>query len=349
MNNKQYYLELQNYTPKTAGIITTYKCNAQCSDCCFNCSPHETESLSFKDIVNFIDELSSIKTINSIVWTGGECTLLNKTLEDGMKYAFSKGFNSRIVSNGIWATTTEKSIRYLKKLKAYGLIELNLSTGDNHINFVSVNKIMTASYAAISIGIRVLVSIEKTKHSNFTKTDIEKHPLFEKIKENKFGYLFSSLSSPWISFGEDSYEYDRQAFLEKNNGCDNLFNFIGVNPNKEILSCCGLTVRYMPEMKTKQSYAEDLLSIYNSQKTNFMKQWLFVSGPINILQQVKQWDNSIEIPDFVHPCQACAYIFQNTTIVETISINYKQISQKVSQDFLQKISFNKLFEEKLNK
>ncbi|MDR0299920.1 MAG: radical SAM protein [Streptococcaceae bacterium] len=334
--------------PESAAIITTYKCTARCKDCCFDCSPKEKEMLTIDEIKKFIDEIAPLKSIKSVVWTGGECSILGKKLEEGIAYAKSKGKISRIVSNGSWSSGVEKDKIYLNELKSKGLAEINLSTGDNHQQFIPIEKVLTIAQAAVSVGLRVLISVEKTKFSKFSIENLKEHPIYKKIKRDDKDTSLSLLSAAWVSFNSGSnYEYDEEAFIEKREGCDSLYNTIAINPEKKLLACCGITIRYIPEMEIGILGEKPIIDMYNVQKSDFMKQWIFTEGPINILRQVVEWEDTIEIPKFVHPCQACAYIYQTPEIIEVIEKNYHTIIERITVKFYQKISFKGTFEKKL--
>ncbi|MCL2681320.1 MAG: hypothetical protein FWE43_02390 [Streptococcaceae bacterium] len=336
-------------SPKSAAIITTYKCTAECKDCCFSCSPRENEKLSLEEIKVFIDEIAEIESIKTIIWTGGECSTLGKTLLSAISYAFSKGMVSRIVSNASWSKGLEKDMKFLLGLKNSGLVELNLSTGDQHLKFIPIEKILTAAHAAVKIGLRVLISIEKTKTTKFSLDTLKENEIYKKLKKDDGTGLFSALEATWISFNStNSYEYDEQAFLEKRKGCDSLYGTIALNPKKEILSCCGLPIRYMPEMTLGRLGEKSLQEMYNEQLLDFMKQWLYAEGPMAILDYVKKWDSKIKLPRFVHPCQACAFIYQSSEVIKAIQDNYQSVVEIVSEKFVQKLTYNEIFEQKLS-
>ncbi|WP_428815571.1 radical SAM protein [Lactococcus lactis] len=196
--------QIPDFFPESAAIITTYKCTAHCKDCCFDCSPQESDTLTLEEIKLFIDEISKMNSIKSIVWTGGECSTLGKKLSEGIAYAKSKGKVSQIVSNASWSKGIEKDKKYLSKLKENGLIEINVSTGDNHQQFVPIEKVLSVIEAAVSIGLRALISIEKTKFSKFTIETLKANSTYKRIKKNDKEGLLSILSASWVSFNNDS-------------------------------------------------------------------------------------------------------------------------------------------------
>ncbi len=90
-------------TPETLTIITTYTCNAACEECCFECNPSVKHRLSLEDMKNFINE-SKIRypTLEIVVFSGGECFLLQNDLYEAIKYSTQLGLTTRCVTNGFW-------------------------------------------------------------------------------------------------------------------------------------------------------------------------------------------------------------------------------------------------------
>lgn len=333
---------VREYLPSCAAIILTDKCTAACQECCFGCNPKKNNILTNNEIFSFIDEISNFKTLKYLVWTGGEAFILGNRLVKCLEYAKNKGLYSRIVSNGYWAINSSKANKKLNELKQAGLLELNLSTGDNHQDFVPFDRIMNAALESVRLGIGTVISIETNKNSKFTRNDVLAHPIYRKIKEESLLNKLTILNATWVSFHKNvKYQYNSFEQKEVENGCNNLYNFIGLNPKNEIVACCGLTLNYMPEMKLGKA-TTNIVALYNKQKNDFMKRWLFVDGPINILKQVLEWDNSIEVPLFAHHCQTCAYIFQDDQIKDCIIKNYKTIEGIVNKKFINKLKLNSI-------
>jgi hypothetical protein len=95
------------------------------------------------------------------------------------------------------------------------------------------------------------------------------------------------------------------------------------------------------------SEKNSLTRIFGTQKSDFMKQWLFVYGPVKILKQVKKWNPQIDSPKFYHFCQTCAYIFNNQVVKETILENYTNIIDDVQNRFIQKIKLKSMMRDYL--
>jgi hypothetical protein len=330
---------IDSLSPNNAAVITSYKCNARCRECCFECGPSKNFNTNLNDYKTFIDSVVLYESVKFIVWTGGEATLLKDTLLNAISYAKSKGLYSRLVTNGSWANNYLRADNYIKKLIACGVVEVSFSTGDNHLEFIPIDKVMYGVLACIENGVRCVVSIESTKHSKFTQEDLYQHELYKKIASHSNRELFNAVSSTWVSFHTDTiYEYNDLNPLEVQDGCNNLFEFIGLNPDNKIISCCGLTNKYITDMQLGSQKNTNLHDAYNKQKTDFMKRWLYVDGPLNILTQVIKWNPQISPPQFRHHCQTCAYIYNNPDVRKTIVQNYTQIVDEVNKKFYDKIN-----------
>lgn len=334
------------YSPEFISIITTYKCTAACKECCFECSPREKDSLSFSQICKIIDDAVDMKSVKFVVWTGGECTLLGDTLFKGVEYAKSKGLPSRIVSNGWWAKDCESAKKYLTKMISSGVVELNISTGDNHQEFVSEDTAILAATCGARLGITSVLSIEKHNTAKFNPEKLKENKIYRRfIRDNININNFSVINPIWISLHKDTeYNYSHQEInhpdLKK--GCNNIFTFLGVAPNGTQVGCCGLTMRYISAMNLGNINNVSLSAGFYTQFKDFLKRWIFVSGPLTILKQVKEWAPEICIPEFAHSCAYCAYLYNNEAIKSVIIDNYSKIQEKIDTEFYSKIEFYKL-------
>lgn len=127
---------------RTLTYITTYECGARCAHCLMDCSPEQHEKLDFDEMASFLCRVMDLGLpLQTVVFTGGECTRLGADLLDMISYASSKGLATRIVTNAEWATTDEESRVYLRALHDAGLDEINISFDDYHARWVSLSNI----------------------------------------------------------------------------------------------------------------------------------------------------------------------------------------------------------------
>lgn len=333
------------YGPDCISIITTYRCTAECRECCFDCGPHSIGRISNLDIRKAIDESLKMKSVKFIVWTGGECTLLGDDLVKGIEYARKKGLPSRIVSNGWWAQSEKSAVRRLKPMIDAGLVELNISTGDNHQEFIKPDTAIRAAVTGAKLGISSVISIEKTENSNFTLESLLKNKVYKQfIDQGKNIDKLEVINPVWVSFHKDTkynYTYSELNNPDLKKGCNNIYTFIGVNPSGNIIGCCGLTMRYIPSMNLGNLKDVTMEEGYYSQYEDFIKKWIFTEGALNILIKAHEWDNSIEIPKFPHNCLYCAYIYNDEKVQKAIVENYDSVKDKVENEFNSKISWFK--------
>lgn len=321
--------------PIQAVVLTTFKCTAACPECCFECSPDNEKILSYQEIVSFLEQCHKKWNMRRVIWSGGECFLLGEDLKRGIAYAKKLGMYSRCVTNGFWATSEEIAYEKLKELHQLGLEELNLSTGDEHQLYVPQDRILNATIAAAKLNMRVVISIETREKTKVTREKFINDPRYQaEIENTELKKFVSILSAIWVSYHKDTvFEYSENSedYVEYK-GCDSLFESICLTPNRTIVGCCGLSVEHIPEM-TIGNFGEDLSEILEKQFHDFLKIWLYVDGPKKILDYVKEWENNIEIPKFMHTCQACAFIYQNKRVQEIINNNFKKCYTEVLERF----------------
>lgn len=311
----------------TAAIITTDKCSAACKECCFQCSPKKNSRLSLEEMKTFIDNLvSDFPEINSVVFTGGECFLLQEDLYSIIKYATSQGLATRCVTNGFWGNNKLNAAKVVQRLKECGLVELNFSTGDNHQEWVAFQSVVNAALAALQLGISVVISVENHNATIFKIEDVYKNPEIEMfMRNNKKPELFSVISSLWIPFHKETrYSYnfkiDRKELGEEQitKGCDSILEYVGLNPDNQVISCCGLTISYIDSMNLGELKGKSLLSLYEEQLDDFLKIWIWVDGAEYIYNYVTTTFNVERNKDLVHPCQFCAELYNNKELISCL-------------------------------
>lgn len=326
------------FEPEIGVIAGTFRCSASCKNCCFECSPKVKKRLSLEQLKESVDAIAEFPKIKHIVWTGGEIFTLGTDLFEVMSYAHSKyKFSSRCVTNAYWAKNLTDTEDIIKKLKEYGLSEINISTGDNHQQFGSINKVINLIQISLSHQIPVALFIEDFKGAKFTK-DV----FLEIIKKYSISTeemkLLTVDTGPWLPMKVDSeINYDLDIGPEIDTPCNSILNTVIINPEQKLLSCCGLTVEYISNMKNDYVNKNNIVSVFENQFEDFIKIWINVSGPAKVLDQVQVWDKSIFVPKFVHPCQACGFLFNNEKVMHAIERNYPKILGSVLENFKAKL------------
>lgn len=337
------------FKPKIVSFITTRQCTAECYNCCFKCSPTETRRLKTSQMLNIINQIPEVPSIELVALTGGECFLLGDDLTLLVQEINRNRLYSRCVTNAYWATSETTAFRKLEKLTNAGLTEINYSTGPNHQQFVPIENILNAVKGSIKLGISTGVNIETTSDdlicNDWIKIDKEVETAF---KENKLHVT----NSAWMPHGSEilSHCYDGRTIksschyyssAERNRfnpdnmtGCANLLHGINVNTEMEVSTCCGLTQDYLSAMKIGTLEGSTLKNIIEATPADLLQMWLHVDGPEKILQFVKNKNPSFQIPkDSYHICHTCLYLYKNKQVRHVIEKFYKEVEQDILDRF----------------
>jgi pyruvate-formate lyase-activating enzyme len=332
--------------PGTLTLITTYTCTAACRECCFECTPKVEGKLSLDDLLTAIDQgVEQFPSLKMAVFTGGECFLLGRNLDSAIAHASSLGLRTRCVSNGYWARTPDVAAARVKRLGDAGLTELNISTGDEHQEWVPFESVVNGALASAAAGIRTVVVIEGKENAAFTPQEVAANRrIVEFLKSHPNRHLLNFIRNVWIPFHEDTGitqpgdVYRRADNPEKLHGCDNILDNLVITPHRKVASCCGLTFEHIPEMKLGTLGQESLRTYYDNQLQDFLKIWLWVEGPENILLFAASKDPQIEYDNmYTHTCQACAVLHLDPRIRNVLRQHYhEKVSEVMFRYFMKR-------------
>lgn len=315
-----------NINPKSLAFVTTDKCTASCHNCCFKCNPKNNKRLKLEEILSIIDQVvEDFPSVESCVFTGGECTLLKGDLAIAIEHASKKKLSCRIVSNGFLATNEKVAHSFLAKLHNKGLSELNLSTGDEHQKWIPYKNIINACKAALKENILVAINVESTSNSHFTSQNLLEDP---EIKEAIYKNKIILKDSLWIEF--DKTNSSEQAYIPDKKGCSYLFNTISISPDMHLLACCGLTCQENKILDLGNLNKYPIKVLWNEQFDDLVKLWLFTDGPHEIHNYLcKKGGCDTRHEQYPHMCSMCLYISNDTKNMEIIKNNIHSILPSV--------------------
>lgn len=309
--------EILTIEPTSLTITPTHRCTASCYECCFGCTPKISYIMEYEKIIKYIDEaMHNFPSIKVIIITGGECFLLGERLDDVIRHATSYGVVTRVVSNGFWAKTYEAAYARLKSLIEAGLVELNLSTGDNHQEFVDFNNIVNAVRAAYDLGLKTIcVSVESKPNAIFNAEIIRNHVALQPLVDK--GILLI-IEASWMNFKKNKDDHSAKVvYMDSKRPCPYIFTGIVVNPYSQLLSCCGLTVEYNKFLKIGSLEKNSMKELYEKQFNDLYKFWLYVDGPEFIYEKLMEMRNE-EKQTFPHECAYCIEIVKNEENLKVI-------------------------------
>lgn len=295
--------------PSVLAIAPTYRCTASCKECCFRCSPKVEHVLETDKICKYIDEAAvAFPSLKVFVLTGGECFLIANDLPRIISRAKSHNLLTRVVSNGYWATSYDAAINKLTPLVKAGLTEINISTGDNHQEFVPFENVVNGFHAAYDLGIKSMaVSVESPPCAKFSSVTIKNHPFLSMLLKDG---ILRLLDAAWMTFSTKTNEFEGAKLLllenfETHKPCKNIYNHIVINPYSQLLSCCGISVEYNKYLKLGElGRGKSISDLYYEQFTDLFKFWLHVDGPAAIYDRIAEI-KGVEKTVFPHECQYC--------------------------------------------
>lgn len=317
----------QALSPRTLTFITTYRCTAACVQCCFESSPTVKGRLSRDEMIAALhDAKRSFPSLSVVVFTGGEATLLKDDLISVIAESTSLGLRTRMVSNGSWAKTRSSAKRWAEKLSTAGLKELNISSGKDHQEWVPHSSVVNAAEAGLNAGFRVLVTVEADTEDGRTMAAFSEDSRVRALLKN--GLLLQSNS--WMEFKTDQAKRENVVPQHQRNApCQQIHDNIVITPYKEVSACCGLTLEHIPEMKVGR--LEDGVSkAYLSQTNDFLKYWIRVDGPAEIIRRVMGEEKADELlKGSVHMCHDCAVLHKNSEVRASLELDYLKFVPEV--------------------
>jgi organic radical activating enzyme len=315
-----FNLTMSEAQPDSITILPTYRCNAACPECCFESNPFVKHRMDLSSIVAFIDRIPiELPRVRYVVLSGGEVTLLRQDLVKVVEHLTRCGLGSRIVTNGHWGRTAESAEWWTSRLVQAGLGELNLSTGDEHQQFVPFESVARAAYSAVQAGLVTVLVVEGHDNSSFREADIRSHALIKEIMETPtWRDRFILMTNVWMPFHEATNVTNLNTKV-RSEPCKNIFENFVLNPYGKLLSCCGLTMEYIPELTIGNIKDPSLGDVYRSQFQDLLKLWIWLDGTEFIFQQaVVSGELEIEM-DSPHMCAICAQIHKDDRIRDVVA------------------------------
>jgi len=179
LTDNLYNLSLSRTAPKfklwrSAGLLLTYKCNAACEFCYYNCSPQQNGLMTVDTAISVWQSLKNLAgdaapvvsgVEPKIHITGGEPFLYWERLLEILSEAKKQdlGTVDMIETNGFWATDDNTIRQRLKSLDELGMRRLKISCDPFHQEYVDIEPVRRLAEWAIEMlgGERVLVRWQK--------------------------------------------------------------------------------------------------------------------------------------------------------------------------------------------
>ena len=280
---------------RSAGFLLTYKCNASCEFCYYNCSPKQGGLMPVEIAVSAWQTLKELAGNSAKVHiTGGEPFLYWDRLVEILQEAkmHNLGPVDMIETNGFWAVG-EKIIKdRLKLLNEFGMSWLKISCDPFHQEYVDVEPVRRLAHIAKELlgkG-RVLVRWEKylenpVEMKNITAAERDSHYV-ETLKNypcrftgraaGRIAELVVRQSSPQVA--KDTVEQ-----ISKSNCRDAFLGAKGIHidpyGNVFIGTCSGIIIGHISETTLAEIWQN-----WRPENDKFVNT-LFNSGPAGLLDE----------------------------------------------------------------
>jgi hypothetical protein len=133
-------------------FLLTYMCNLECDHCFLYCGPNAKGTFTISQIIEVLDEVTKIGTIEWTCFEGGEPFLYYPIMLESVRIAHDMGFKTAIETNSYWATSVENARLWLVPLREAGLSKLEISDDSFHDGEEKDNPAKRALSAAKELG-----------------------------------------------------------------------------------------------------------------------------------------------------------------------------------------------------
>ena len=145
-------------------LLLTYKCNYECDHCFVYSSPDSEGVMKISDIREILKEAKKIRTIEWIIFEGGEPVLYYPIMLWGLKEARKAGYKTGFITNSYWATSVEDAKEWLKPISRIGVSDVVISDDAFHYGEEEEDLAEYACEAAKDLGLPVSkITIEDPK------------------------------------------------------------------------------------------------------------------------------------------------------------------------------------------
>jgi MoaA/NifB/PqqE/SkfB family radical SAM enzyme len=253
--------------------------------------------------------------VQGIGITGGDPFLVPELVALAITEAKAYNLTTHVVTSGYWAKSMQEAGQRLDAVAHGGLDELCISYDDSHAKYVKFERIGFAYRAAIIRGIRAkfLITLEPG-----SVIDCEwMRERIEKLADYNAG-LTSFMCGAVVPTGRalatstPELRATRTRLPDRYLGaCPIVFRRLAVNPDGNILACCG-TIPFYSDLcignVNSHSLSEAIVGMYN----NLLLKWIAFEGPVAVLKTVTAQDRDpLAEDDFDGICHACDLLFSN--------------------------------------
>ena len=322
------------FEPNTVTILPTNNCTAKCRHCSMNSGPDRNDTLSWEQLDMMMTQLFDQLDIGVIVFSGGESTLLGDDLLKAIDKCRQHGVLSRLVTNAFWADSPEAALAKLTELREAGLDELNISTDDYHLPFISLQKVRYAYEAAIQLDFHAVAICNAYGPDGWLTPDLlngefggnedmkrrfgaDGHSLYHERKEEETLLLLSNGQTQKLGRGigkltEEEVDQHDKEFLydmaDKVGGCPWAIRSAAISSKGHFVSCCGFEVEDNEILDYGDLNEKPLSELLERADNDLITNMIAIMGPPKIKQFLEQMcPDEVDFPreSYRSYCEVC--------------------------------------------
>lgn len=288
------------------GILMWNTCNAKCAHCAVSSGPKERGVMTDEQIRSLIDAAFYDSVSPKIGLSGGEAFLFFERLCHIVQYATSRGAQVSINTNGFWATTLEKGIEKVRKLKEMGLSRLVVSTDEYHEKYIPRERILNVIKACKTLHLEVELQFVAAKNTarladflrdygdillNVRCREIPCHPVGRAQTEVNEKDLFLEVGVP-------------------DGLCPSAILSISAYGN--VIPCCN-TAGHLPALQIG-SIDESLIELYQKFQSSSLFKVLVRKGPKALVEAAIQAGYKPRSDGYIDQCHLCYDLFRDQAL-----------------------------------
>ena len=319
--------------PTSVTILPTSRCTARCRHCSMSSSPDREEVLSLEELEHIIRQIFAELTPKAIVFSGGESTLLGQDLHAALRLCKTLGpdTTTRLVTNAFWATSEAAARETLSALRDAGLEEINISSDDYHLPFISLQKVRWAFGAALELGFAtVALSNAYGPESWLTperlndvfgggelkmRFDASGRSIAHVHEEGETLVMLSNAELQRLGRTGDALarselptDVDLEGLADQIGGCPWVLRSPAVSASGHFVSCCGFEVDHNPILDYGDLAEEPLGEILDRADDDLITNMIAFLGPVRIrrlLGELAPGETSFPAETYRSYCEVC--------------------------------------------
>ena len=294
----------------------SYRCNAICRSCAFDCSPGSLDVMSMRNACKVLDRANDLPVAPIIGFTGGEPFFHLNFLRDLCRLIKNKlDFKIIISTNAFWAKTIDQTKDLLQEFLNLGLVSLLISMDDFHQEFVPLGNIRNTLTIAQDLNITCALQCIETRTSR--KADDFIQELDIELKED----LVKIVSNPCTPVGRAVREIPEDEFVhswQNQAGTCSMLSIWLTDPRGKVVSCCGPVVEEFPFVGNafEESIADIIHSANADPLLNALAAW---GGPFLLFKVLAENGfPHFATGRYVSACHACYCLFRNQAAMDVL-------------------------------